>query len=193
VRHAEPGVLAGAVGGVELARRDSAPLIEEVQVMLKVSQNLHAELLLRAVARARRGVGSLDNGLEEMRAFLKQIGVTAGESHGTDASGLSRLNLVAPSALVKLLQFMYRSPQRENWMSLLPVGGADGTLKLRFPGAAGRIRAKTGSLSHVNALSGYAERRDGSMLAFSVIANNQAVPAAEVRAVLDKIAMLLTE
>ena len=90
---------------------------------------------------------------------------------------------------------MYASPHRENWLSLLPVGGEDGSLRLRLRGtaAAGRIHAKTGSLTHVTALSGYAERRDGTMLAFSFIANNQSAPAGEVRAVLDKICVLMTE
>ena len=90
---------------------------------------------------------------------------------------------------------MYASAHRENWLSMLPVGGEDGTLQRRLRGtvAAGRIHAKTGSLTHVTALSGYAERKDGTMLAFSFLANNQGVPAGEVRAVLDKICVLMTE
>jgi len=194
-RHALLGEPAAPAVGVELARRESAALIEDLRVTAKVSQNLHAELLLRAVARARRGVGSLEAGLEEMRAFLKEIGVTKDEFQATDASGLSRLNLVTPAAVVKLLQFMYRSPNRENWMSLLPVGGEDGTLKLRFrnTAAAGHIRAKTGTLSHVNSLSGYAERKDGTMQAFSFLSNNQGAPSAEIRSVVDKICVLMTE
>jgi len=90
---------------------------------------------------------------------------------------------------------MYRSPHRKSWMDLLPIGGEDGTLRLRMrdTAAAGRIRAKTGSLTHVVALSGYAERRDGTMLAFSFLANNQNAPASEVRAVLDKICVLMAE
>ena len=67
--------------------------------------------------------------------------------------------------MVKLLRYMYHSPARANWISLLPVGGQDGTLSTRFAdrAATGRIHAKTGSLSHVSALSGYAERRGGQM------------------------------
>ena len=109
--------------------------------------------------------------------------------------GLSRKNLVTPGAVVKLLQFMYNSPHRANWMSLLPIGGEDGTLKLRLrnTGAAGRIHAKTGSLTHVSSLSGYAERKDGTMLAFSFLMNNAGVPSVEVRAVLDKLCLMMTE
>jgi D-alanyl-D-alanine carboxypeptidase/D-alanyl-D-alanine-endopeptidase (penicillin-binding protein 4) len=194
-RHATPDQAAAPSTGIELARRESAPLIEDLRVMAKVSQNLHAELLLRAVARERRGDGSVRAGLEEMRLFLKEIGVTANEFQSSDASGLSRLNLVTPAAIVKLLRFMYRSPHRKSWMDLLPIGGEDGTLRLRMrdTAAAGHIRAKTGSLTHVTALSGYAERSDGTMLAFSFLANNQSAPASEVRAVLDKICVLMAE
>jgi len=194
-RHSLPDQPAAPPVGVELARLDSAPLIEDLRVTSKVSQNLHAELLIRAVARARRGTGSLEAGLDEMRLFLKEIGVGENEFKARDGSGLSRMNLVTPAAVIKLLQFMHRSPHRENWIGLLPIGGEDGTLRLRMRGtaAAGRIRAKTGSLTHVNSLSGYAERRDGSILAFSFLSNNQNAPAGEVRAVVDKICVLLTE
>jgi D-alanyl-D-alanine carboxypeptidase/D-alanyl-D-alanine-endopeptidase (penicillin-binding protein 4) len=80
-------------------------------------------------------------------------------------------------------------------MGLLPVGGEDGTLKtrLRGNGATGRIRAKTGALANVAALSGYAQRRNGGVLAFSLLSNNQNAPSAEVRAVLDKICVLMTD
>lgn len=194
-RHSLPGAQVGPTTGIELARLDSLPLIEDLRVTAKDSQNLHAELILRAVARARRGVGSREAGLQEMRMFLKEAGIPASEYRLDDGSGLSRTSLVTPGAVVKLLRFMYHSPNRENWLNLLPVGGEDGTLRLRLRGtaAAGRIHAKTGSLTHVTALSGYAERKDGTMLAFSFLANNESVPAREVRAVLDKICVLMVE
>src|SRR5260370_30078077 len=122
-----------------------------------------------AVGRGGRGKGGGGAGLEEMRMVLKEIGVPASEYQLDDGSGLSRTSLVTPDAVVKLLRFMYRSPYRENWLSLLPVGGEDGTprLRMRDTAAAGRIHAKTGSLTHVTALSGYAERKHVTMLAFS--------------------------
>jgi D-alanyl-D-alanine carboxypeptidase/D-alanyl-D-alanine-endopeptidase (penicillin-binding protein 4) len=194
-RHWLPGAPVAPTTGFELARLDSLPLLEALRVTAKVSQNLHAELILRAVARAQRGAGSREAGIQEMRVFLKEAGVPGSEYQLADGSGLSRTSLVTPGAVVKLLRFMYASPHRENWLSLLPVGGSDGTLRLRLRGtvAAGRIHAKTGSLTHVTALSGYAERKDGTMLAFSFIANNQSAPAGEVRAVLDKICVLMME
>jgi D-alanyl-D-alanine carboxypeptidase/D-alanyl-D-alanine-endopeptidase (penicillin-binding protein 4) len=181
--------------GTELARRVSPPLLEDLRITNKVSQNLHAELTLRAVARARRNIGSFEAGLDELKAFLAEAGIDAGAYNIHDGSGLARLNLVTPAAVVKLLRHMYASPARDNWISLLPVGGQDGTLNTRFgdPPAFGRIHAKTGSLSHVSALSGYVQRVNGNWVAFSILVNNYNSPTADVRAVMDQICNLLLE
>jgi len=181
--------------GFELARRTSAPLLEDLRITDKVSQNLHAELALRAVARARRNIGSFEAGWEEMKAFLEEAGIHPEAYNLLDGSGLSRLNLVTPAAVVQLLRRMFASPARADWISLLPAGGVDGTLSGRFAGNpdAGRIHAKTGSLTHVNALAGYVERRDGRWIAFSMLVNNYNGPAAEIRAVMDRICTLIME
>jgi D-alanyl-D-alanine carboxypeptidase/D-alanyl-D-alanine-endopeptidase (penicillin-binding protein 4) len=181
--------------GAELARHVSAPFLEDLRITDKVSQNLHAELALRAVARARRNIGSFEAGREEMRTFLGEVGIEAGDYSLIDGSGLSRLDLATPAAMVKLLRHMYGSPARENWISLLPVGGKDGTLGARFADgpAAGRIHAKTGSLSHVSALSGYAQRPGGRWLAFSILVNNYNGQAADIRSVMDRICTLIME
>jgi D-alanyl-D-alanine carboxypeptidase/D-alanyl-D-alanine-endopeptidase (penicillin-binding protein 4) len=181
--------------GTELARRISAPLVEDLRITDKVSQNLHAELALRAVGRARRNVGSREAGLAELKDFLAEAGV-GGDQYGiNDGSGLSRQNLVTPATVVKLLRFLYQSPARENWISLLPVGGQDGTLGSRFAAAAvaGRIHAKTGSVAHVSALSGYFQRSNGDWVAFSILVNNFNGPAGEVRNVMDRICATIME
>lgn len=181
--------------GVELARLDSAPLLEDLRVTAKVSQNLHAEMALRAVARARGQDGSREAGLAEMKAFLGEVGILDDSYHFSDGSGLARLDLVTPAAILRLLRFLYDSPQREDWISLLPVGGRDGTLDTRFltGPATGRIHAKTGTLTHVSALSGYAERRNGRWVAFSILVNNYNGHAADVRGVMDRICALIVE
>ena len=181
--------------GLELARRVSAPFFEDLRITDKVSQNLHAELALRAVARARRNIGSFEAGLEELKTFLAEIGVAEEEYNIRDGSGLARLNLVTPSAVVKLLGFMYSSPYHAPWMALLPVGGEDGTLSSRFTGtpAAGRVHAKTGSLSRVSALSGYIQRLNGKWVVFSILVNNYNAPTAEVRGAMDHICNLIVE
>jgi len=194
-RHALPGETEEPPAGEELARRVSPPLFEDLRVTAKVSQNLHAEMALRAVGRAARNEGSAQAGLEELKTFLAEAGVAPDGYAIRDGSGLARVNLVSPHTVVQLLRYMYAGPQRENWMALLPVGGQDGTLSTRFGGngSANRIHAKTGSLSHVAALSGYAQRANGDWVAFSILVNNFNTPAAEVRGVMDRICGLLLD
>ena len=182
--------------GIELARRVSAPLIEDLRITVKASQNLHAELALRAVGRARRNVGSFEAGMAEMKTFLAEAGIDPAGYSLMDGSGLSRLDLVTPSTVIKLLRYMYASPARDQWISILPVAARDGTLSSRFGGtaAAGRVYAKTGTLSHVCALSGYLQRPDSTWVAFSILVNNYgAGAAAEIRGVTDRICNLILE
>lgn len=189
------GPVPEAEPGIEMARRDSAPLLDDLRVTDKVSQNLHAEMALRAVAKARRQIGSREAGIAEEQAFLDELGVDRGSYTFADGSGLSRLDLVTPTAVVRLLAHMYHSAARDAWISLLPVAGKDGTLDARFAGtvAAGRVFAKTGSLSHVAALSGYARRGNGQMLAFSILVNNYNGPPADLRAAIDRVCSLMLE
>jgi D-alanyl-D-alanine carboxypeptidase/D-alanyl-D-alanine-endopeptidase (penicillin-binding protein 4) len=182
--------------GIELARRVSPPLIEDLRITAKVSQNLHAELALRAVGRARRNVGSFEAGMAEMKTFLAEAGIDPAGYNLMDGSGLSRLDLVTPSTVLKLLRHMYDSPAREQWISILPVAAQDGTLSSRFgaTAAAGRVYAKSGTLSHVSALSGYLQRPDATWVAFSILVNNYGGrSAAEIRGVMDRICNLILE
>jgi D-alanyl-D-alanine carboxypeptidase/D-alanyl-D-alanine-endopeptidase (penicillin-binding protein 4) len=184
-----------SAAGIEVARRESAPLLEDLRITDKVSQNLHAELALRAVGKARRGEGSFEASFEEMKAFLEELGITDEQYTFRDGSGLSRQNLITPSTMMKLLLHMWRGPYREQWLSLLPVAAQDGTLNNRFAetAAAGRVFAKTGSLSHVSALSGYLKRNDGTWTAFSILVNNYNARTVEVRGLMDRICTLIVE
>ncbi len=181
--------------GVELARRVSAPFIEDLRITDKVSENLHAELALRAVGRERRNIGSVEAGLDELKTFLGEAGIAPESYNLRDGSGLGRLNLVSPSAVVRLLRYMYTSPHGKEWLELLPVSAQDGTLEHRFANtpAAGRVHAKTGSLSHVSALSGYIRRKDGKWVVFSILVNNYNAATAGVRSTMDRICNLIVE
>lgn len=180
--------------GIELARRESLPLTEVARVVNKVSQNLHAELLLREVGRVKQNEGTREAGLKELGVFLKEVGVEEKEYHLEDGSGLSRRGIVSPTAIVKLLTYMHSRSYGADWDSMLPFGGEDGTLRSRFDKAeaARVIHAKTGTLGTVSALSGYVTTKRGVRLAFSVIANNYTAPGPEVRKVIDRIGLALT-
>ncbi|HSP70146.1 MAG TPA: D-alanyl-D-alanine carboxypeptidase/D-alanyl-D-alanine-endopeptidase [Bryobacteraceae bacterium] len=183
------------VDGDVIATRTSPPLVEVLQVFEKVSQNLHAELILREVARVTRGSGTRESGLEELGAWMAKIGVKADEWRAEDGSGLSRNDEVSPRAVTRMLSYMAASKNGPAWLSLLPVGGEDGTLSQRLCCASdGRqVRAKTGSLTRAVTLSGYADSRTRGRLAFSILVNNFSAPQAEVRAWVDKLAVALLD
>ncbi len=190
--HRYPGAEIGFVSPnrVTLATHRSPPLIEDLRVTDKVSQNLHAEMLLRLV-----GKGSRRDGLKELDDFVAQAGIEKTGYAFHDGSGMSRLNVVTPHTVVQLLTFMARSPLAADFASLLPVAGVDGSLRLRFAGnrAKGKVFAKTGSLSHTSALSGYAVRANGHKLAFSILVNNYNGPTSAIRETIDRICALLVE
>jgi D-alanyl-D-alanine carboxypeptidase/D-alanyl-D-alanine-endopeptidase (penicillin-binding protein 4) len=174
-----------------LAERRSPPLLELLQVVDKVSQNLHAEMFLREAAVASGHAGSREAGLAAMDEFLTGIGISRDEYQFTDGSGLSRDTLVSPAAITKLLTHM----NREEWLNLLPIGGEDGTLGSRFAGhpEARAIRAKTGTLDHVKAISGYADTTANGRVAFSLLVNNFEEPAPGVTKAIDEIVLALLQ
>ncbi|MGH9745803.1 MAG: D-alanyl-D-alanine carboxypeptidase/D-alanyl-D-alanine endopeptidase [Candidatus Acidiferrales bacterium] len=178
-----------------LAEHISPPLLESVRVTNKISQNLHAELFLRAVAREKTGIGSTEIGLKLEQDFLKSAGIADGDAVLTDGSGLSGDNLVTPRAVVVLLQYINRQPWGADFLATLPIAGVDGTLEDRMKNtrAVGLVQAKTGGLEHVHALSGYATTLSGEYLVFSIFANNNPQHGREATAALDEIAAAMVE
>jgi serine-type D-Ala-D-Ala carboxypeptidase/endopeptidase (penicillin-binding protein 4) len=160
---------------VVLAEHVSVPLGDALKLVNKISQNLHTEMLLRTVARQGGVWASPDDMMKVPADFYASAGIDPGDVIQTDASGLSRHDLVTPRAIVTLLSFA----QKQSWFGIyyasLPVAGVDGTLEDRMKNtpAAGRIHAKTGSVEHVRTLSGFAETPGGRHLIFSFLSNNQ--------------------
>lgn len=164
---------------IEIARFESAPLSLVAAKTLKPSQNLYTELILRALGES---VGdktnlkktSAERGLEVVQKFLAEAGIQPGSVVQWDGSGLSRHNLITPSAAAQLYSFMSRHRFAAAFQTALPIGGVDGTLKNRFQNsrAAGNVRAKTGTIDQVASLSGYVTTASGERLAFSVLTNN---------------------
>jgi len=172
-----------------LGSYESKPLIEDVRVINKVSQNLHAEILLRLLGREKGTAGTIASGLEVERGFLTQAGISPEQYVFYDGSGLSRQNLVSPHAVVTLLRFISKQPWVESFKGTLPVAGVDGSLADRFKNtpAQGRVYAKTGSLGGVKSLSGYATTNRGDTVVFSILTNNFNVPAKKVTDAIDDI------
>jgi serine-type D-Ala-D-Ala carboxypeptidase/endopeptidase (penicillin-binding protein 4) len=178
-----------------LEERDSPRLLEIVRVMNKISQNLHAELLLRTVGHEKLGAGTSSAGLKVEEDFLRSAGVADGDITVSDGSGLARDDLVTPRAMVTLLRYAAHQSWGDDFLSTLPIAGTDGTLEGRLKGtpAAGRIEAKTGSLEHVHALSGYATTLRGEHLAFAIFANNDPEHGHDATAALDSICVAMVE
>ncbi|HLW97372.1 MAG TPA: D-alanyl-D-alanine carboxypeptidase/D-alanyl-D-alanine-endopeptidase [Candidatus Acidoferrales bacterium] len=188
---------AGALvpGATVLAEHISPPLSDDLRVMLKTSQNLHAEMLLRVSARAKTGDSSEDTALQFEEDFRKGLGLSDADVVMTDASGLSRKDMVTPQSEVTLLRWAGQQPWAEIFRSALPLAGEDGTLMDRMKGtpAAGHVWAKTGSLTHVDSLAGYATSSRGEHLVFSFLGNNHNLKSKAATDVLDSLAVAMVE
>jgi serine-type D-Ala-D-Ala carboxypeptidase/endopeptidase (penicillin-binding protein 4) len=160
---------------VVLAEHVSVALGDAVKLINKISQNLHTEMLLRTVARQNGTWKTADELMKVPADFYATAGIAADDVIQTDASGLSRHDLVTPRAIVTLLGYAQKQPWFGLYFASLPVSGQDGTLEDRMKNslAAGRIHAKTGSIEHVRTLSGFAETESGRRLIFSFLSNNQ--------------------
>lgn len=159
--------------GPDVAALDSPTMAELVGAMLRESDNGTAELLVKELGLRVAGEGSTAAGARVVAETLAPLGLPTGGVVIADGSGLDRGNLVTCRLLVSLLQAAEDGGPLD---AGLAVAGISGTLTSRFLGVetAGRIRAKTGSLSDVAALAGYAEARTGSDLVFAYVVNGPA-------------------
>jgi D-alanyl-D-alanine carboxypeptidase/D-alanyl-D-alanine-endopeptidase (penicillin-binding protein 4) len=173
-----------------LASRVSAPVSQDVTVINKISQNLHAELLLRLLGKEIGTDGSFEQGTRVVRQFLVDAGVDDNDFFFYDGSGMSPDDRIAPRALTQLLAFASRQSWGAAWRNSLPVAGVDGTLSDRFNNSPlrGHLWAKTGTHNEANALSGYLTAASGKTIVFSILVNGHRPGSnAEVQAI-DRIA-----
>lgn len=187
---------------VELASIKSSTLAEIVRSTNKQSINLQAELILRTLGKERGSMapdrdpqrtrmrGDDEAGAAVMRLWIERAGISTEGLSLHDGSGLSRLDLVTPEATARLLAAIAKTSSASVFRDSLPVAGRDGTLGGRLRNAAGRIQAKTGTLTYNNSLSGYAVTEDGEPLVFSIICNNETAEGSSTP-VIDEIARLL--
>jgi len=153
----------------------SPPLRQLISSMMKVSQNQYAEMLLRNVGAIGGTAATSAMGAAKVRELLQRWNISGDSLVMADGSGLSRYNYVTSDALVRILMVMRSEEKHASaFISSLPVAGRDGTLAGRLAGtpAAGKVRAKTGTVDNARAIAGYVETADGDSLVFSMIANN---------------------
>ncbi|MBP6004101.1 MAG: D-alanyl-D-alanine carboxypeptidase/D-alanyl-D-alanine-endopeptidase [Pyrinomonadaceae bacterium] len=170
------------VPSVNITSLESPPFSVIAAKTMKPSQNMYTETILWTLGEqiGRKNDAKADSstlGIGVVRSFLREIGVPADGIIQYDGSGLSRHDLITPSAVVTLYTYMAKqSPFSQVWRDSLTIGGVDGTLRNRFKGtaAAGNIRGKTGTIDQVSALSGYVKTAAGEELVVSIIVNGVA-------------------
>ncbi len=158
-----------------LAMHVSAPVVQDVTVINKVSENLHAELLLRLLGKVYGNDGSFAQGARVVRQFMVRAGVPDADFFIYDGSGMSPEDRIAPRAYTQLLTYAAKQPWGVNFRETLPVAGVDGTLASHFRNSTlkGKVWAKTGTLNEVTALSGYVIAKSGQTLTFSILINGR--------------------
>jgi D-alanyl-D-alanine carboxypeptidase/D-alanyl-D-alanine-endopeptidase (penicillin-binding protein 4) len=178
----------GAPNQVEIASLQSVPFREIAAKTMKPSQNLYTETILwtlgeqewskldiPTVPNPSPRPDSADLGLGVVKKFLISIGIPEDAVVQHDGCGMSRHDVITPSAVVALYTYMAKqSPNAQAWRDSLTIGGVDGTLANRFKGtaAAGNIRGKTGTIDQVSALSGYMTTAGGEQVIMSFLVND---------------------
>jgi D-alanyl-D-alanine carboxypeptidase/D-alanyl-D-alanine-endopeptidase (penicillin-binding protein 4) len=183
-------------GANELAKHESMTLGELLVPFLKLSNNIHAEILTKAMGRKAANQGTWSAGLKVSTDFAKANGVQV--INMRDGSGLSRRDGFSPGSIVQLLSAVRGKPWFDTWYQSLPIAGnaerfVGGTLRSRMRNtpAANNVHAKTGSLTGVTALSGYVTSAEGEPLIFSIMLNQYL--SGSPKDIEDKIAVRLAQ
>jgi serine-type D-Ala-D-Ala carboxypeptidase/endopeptidase (penicillin-binding protein 4) len=189
----------------EMAHEDSEPLGKIVHRTNKESNNLFAELILRTIGKERgslapdpdqrknRERGDDEAGTAVVSSWLEARGITTKGLAIRDGSGLSRLDLITPETTVRLLAAISNTSSATAFHDSLPVAGRDGTLNSRLKPLAGRISAKTGTLTYTHSLSGYATTPVNDTLVFSIMCNDATTTEHGALRVIDGIAAAIAD
>jgi D-alanyl-D-alanine carboxypeptidase/D-alanyl-D-alanine-endopeptidase (penicillin-binding protein 4) len=180
---------------IELTTHRSPPLSMLALRLMKASQNLYAETLLKTLGAA-SGTPTALAGRTQAESAMQAWGIAADGMILRDGSGLSRYDYVTPETLVTILTHVAGDEKlRGPFEASLPIAGRDGTLATRMKGtpAEGMVRAKTGSMANVRALSGYATTTAAEPLVFAIIANNFDAPGAFIVNAIDAIVVTVVQ
>jgi D-alanyl-D-alanine carboxypeptidase/D-alanyl-D-alanine-endopeptidase (penicillin-binding protein 4) len=174
---------------------DSPALAEVVRDMNKVSSNFIAEMLVKTLGAELKGApGTWPKGIDVTQDLLAELGLARGTYTLRNGSGLNDTNRFTARQMAMLLQGVWkRFPVAAEFVASLGIAARDGTMRLRMEGtdAAGRLRAKTGTLEHVTALSGYVQSLGGERFVFSVLVNDWTGKSGLVISSIDRLGVML--
>lgn len=161
--------------GQVLVTHRSIPLSKLLIPFMKLSNNVHAEVLIKEIGKVHHEEGSWEKGLEVVNEQMEVYGINSESLFIRDGSGISHINLVTSNALTQLLFRVQKEPWFDSFYEALPVAGGkgklvSGTLHRRM--ATMNVRAKTGTLTTVTSLSGYMQTKKGNSVIFSILINN---------------------
>ena len=181
---------------VPLYTHYSKPLTFSLANFLKESDNLSGELYIKMIGHVTTNEqGKWDNGMLATKTFLNdEVKIDTTKMNIVDGSGLSRYNMTSPDQLIQLLEYMYTNHlYSDKYISALAIGGWDGTVDDRMIAIKQekRIRAKTGNMTGVSCLSGYAFTKNDEPLAFSIMLNGFVGSNTPYKQLQDKIAEIL--
>lgn len=177
-----------------MSRHSSKSLDLLIHDMLKKSNNIIAGAIFKKLGQLYTGrPGSWENGsLAVSNILAKHAGMSASGLRILDGSGLSKDNLATSQQMMQILDFAYHHAAH-NFMQSLPISGVDGTLKNRMKHIPRKIRAKTGTISGVVSLAGYASTLDKEQLAFVIMINGNKNMGWRYKSLEDQIVTLLTK
>jgi len=173
----------------------SHPLSDIIRKVNRPSQNFIAESLQKTLGAEFGKEGSSYEGRKIEMMLFDSLGMDTHNIKLRDGSGLARHNLVSPNATASLLQAMWEHPFRSYYMESLPLSGVTGTIRKRALGTAaeGNVRAKTGTIGWVRALSGYTWTQSGEPVIFTIMINHYTIPTSQINTYLDQIMAMLSE
>lgn len=187
------------VGADLIATHQSMPLSQLLIPFMKLSNNGHAEVLVKEMGKEAEGEGSWKDGLKVARNLMNGMGLDMQTIIMRDGSGISQVNMIPANEITKLLYAVQEKTWFPAYLNALPIAGDEnrmvgGTLRKRMKGtnAAGNVRAKTGTISGTSSLSGYVTTKRGEKIIFSIIVNNF-VEEKGITAIQDRIAVMLAE